>query len=135
MRNRDAILYEALNVSGRVRAVRVVRMSDRRFPIVVWTWERGRNRVEGVSEEWIRHGGRFSIGSDDIEGLHGDTFRRRDAVARPVPVWRSQVLSCGNPTLFIHLVRVCNLDSVLLQHLLDNMTKIVMKYTMYKTVN
>jgi hypothetical protein len=135
MRNRDAILFEALNVSGRVRAVRVIGMSDRRFPIVVWIRERGGNRVEGVSEEWVLHGGRSSIGCDDIEGLHGDTFGRRDAIFRPVPVWRSQVLGCGNPTLCINLVRVCNLDSVLLQHLLDNMAKIVMKYTMYKTVN
>jgi hypothetical protein len=103
-------------------------VSDGRFPTAVWSWERPVNRVEGVLEEWIRHGGRFSIGCDDAEGFQRDNFGRRDSVSRPVPVWHSQVLGCGNPTLFIHLVRVCDLESVLLHNLLDNMIDVSMMY-------
>ena len=132
--NKDASLYEGLNVSGRARAARVVGVSDRRSPIFVWIWERRVNRVESVLEEWVRHSGRLAIGRDDIDRLHGDNFIRRDGVSRPVPVWRSQVLGCGNPTLFIYLVRICDLQSVLLQRLLDNMNAIIMKYTRHKIV-
>jgi hypothetical protein len=70
----------------------------------------------------------FSIGCDDAEGFQRDNFGRRDSVSRPVPVWHSQVLGCGNPTLFIHLVRVCDLESVLLHNLLDNMIDVSMMY-------
>ena len=96
-------------------------MSNRRLPGAEWIWERRINRVEGVLEEWVRHGGRLAVGCDDIDGLQGDNFGRRDDVGRPVPVWQSQVLSCGDPALFINLVRVCDLESVLLNHLLDNL--------------
>jgi hypothetical protein len=125
-----------LNVGGRVRAVRVVGASNRRFPGAVYlTFERRINRVEGVLEEWVRHGGRFSIGCDDIDGFQGDNFRRRDDVSRPVPVWRSQVLGCGDPALFINLVRVGDLDSVLLKHLLDNWVDIITVYAKHEIVN
>ena len=133
--NKDALPYEGWNVGGRVRAVRVVGVSDRRLPIAVWIRERRVNRVESVLEEWVLHGGRLAIGCDDIDSLQGDNFIRRDRVSRPVPVWRSQVLCRGNPTLCIHLVRVCDLESVLLQSLLDDMNNIIMKYARHKIVN
>lgn len=128
MRNRDALRFEGVNVGGRISAARVVGVSDRRFPTAIWSRERSVDRVEGVLEERVHHGGRFSIGCDDIEGLHRNNFGRRDGVTRPVPVWHSQVLGCGNPALFIHLVCICDLKSMLLHHLLDNMIDISMTY-------
>lgn len=107
--NKATLPYEGRNVSGRARAARVVGVSDRRLPMFVWIWERRVNRVESVLEEGVRHGGRLTIGCDDIDGRQGDNFIRRDGVSRPVPVWRSQVLGCSNPALCIHLVRVCDL--------------------------
>jgi len=125
-----------LNVGGRVRAVRVVGASNCRFPRAVWSRERPINRVEGVLEEWVRHGGRFAIGCDDIDGFQGDNFRRRDAVSSPVPVWRSQVLGCGDPALFINLVRVGDLESVLLKHLLDIWIDVIITvYARHEIVN
>lgn len=110
-------------------------MPDCRLPVAIWIRERGINRVEGVFEEWVRHRGRLSIGCDDIEGLQGDDFGRRDRVSRPIPVWRTQVLSYGNPTLCIRLVRARNLESVLLQYLLDHVIGISSKCERHKIVN
>ena len=124
-----------MNVGGRVTAARAVGVSDRRFPILVWSRERRVNRVESVLEEWVRHGGGSAIGGDDIDGRLGDNFVRRDAVGRPVPVWCSEVLGCGNPALFIGLVCVCDLKGVLLQHLLDNLIDIIMMYARHEIVN
>jgi hypothetical protein len=101
-------------------------VSDRRLPIAVWLREGWVNRIEGVLEEWVRHVGRLAIGCDNADGLIGDNLRGRDGVSRPVPVGGSQVLGCGNPTPCIDLVRVCDLESVLLQHLLDNLIDISM---------
>ena len=110
-------------------------MPNRRFPRLVWSWERRVNRVEGVTDEWVRHGGRVAVGCDNIDSLQRNNFSRRSAVSCPVPVWRSQVLGCSDPALFIDLVRVCNLESVLLQHLLDHLIDIIMVDTRQEIVN
>jgi hypothetical protein len=110
-------------------------VSDRRLPGAKWSWERRVNGVEGVPDEWVRHGGCLAIGCDDIDGRQGDNFRRRCGVSRPVPVWRSQVLGCSDPALFINLVRVCDLESVLLEHLLDNLIDIITVYERHEIVN
>ena len=98
-------------------------MSDRRLPTTVWSRERSVNWIESVLDEGVRHGGRLAIGRDNIDSLQGDNLRRGYGITRPVPVWRSQVLGRGNPALFINLVRVGDLNSMLTQHLLDNLSK------------
>ena len=101
-------------------------MSDRRLPIAVGLGERWVNGIEGVLQEWVRHVGRLAIGCDNADGLIGDNLRGRDGVSRPVPVRGSQVLGSGDPTLCIDLVRFCDPDSVLMQHLLDDLIDISM---------
>jgi hypothetical protein len=124
-----------LNISGRIRAVRAVGGSDRRFPKIVWVRERLGNRVEGVLEEWVRHRGHLAIGCDDIDGLHKNDFGRRDTIPRPVPVWHSQFPGCVNPELLIDLVRVCDIQSVLLQDFLDDLTHIIIVYARHELVS
>ena len=77
----------------------------------------------------------MAVGCDNIDGLQRDNFSRRGAVGCPVPVWRSQVLGCSDPALFIDLVRVCNLESALLQHLLDHLIDIIMVNARQEIVN
>jgi hypothetical protein len=122
MRLIEVILYQALDIRGRVRVVRIVGVSDGRLPGLVWRWERSVDGVESVLVEGIRHADGAAIKGDDVDILKGDNFRRRDGICSPVPIRRSKVLSCSNPIWLVKLVLLGNVESLALHDLLYDWT-------------
>src|SRR5580692_13153165 len=90
------ILYQGLDIRGRVWTVRGGGMPDRRRPTVVGTWFRWEGWVDGVEsvfDEGVRH--KFlTLRRGDLDGFKGDNLRRRDGVSSPIPVGCSQILCC-----------------------------------------
>ena len=70
-------------------------MSDRCLPVLVGSWERRVDGVEGVLVQGVRHSGSITVGRDDVDGLQRDDLRRWDAVRGPIPIGRSEVLGCS----------------------------------------
>src|SRR5713226_4840616 len=99
-------------------------MSDRCLPILVGSWERWVDGVEGVLVQGVRHSGRVTVRRGDVNALQRDDLRRRDGIGSPIPVRRSEVLCCAHPPLLI-LVLASNVKGLLLQYLLYNSINMV----------
>lgn len=102
-RQSETILYQGLDIRGRVWAVRGGGMSDRRRPTVVGTWFRWEGWVDGmesVFDEGVRHSF-LTVRRGDLDDFESDNLRRRDGISSPIPVGRSQILGCSFPALLI----------------------------------
>ena len=76
--------------------------------------------MESVLVERIRHADGATIKGGDVDGLKRDNFRGRDSICSPIPIRRSQVLSCSNPISLVDLVSLGNVESMALHDLLYN---------------
>jgi hypothetical protein len=113
------IRYQTLDVSGRIRAVRVIGTSYRRLPGIPRIWEIADVvGIESVLVQRVRH---FSLttvrGPQDGNSRLLNDLGRWDGIGGPIPVRCSQGLSCIYPALFIPVI-FGNFKSVLLHHLL-----------------